>query len=224
MENHDDAPNGDLPSTEPCHEELKWHKRPLYRWIFVGLALFVCIIVGTVVGLVIRQSSTPKAPKQIACDFLSIPDLTTCQSTLDFSRDRYGSTIPSEIGLLTQLTFLSIYDNELKGTIPSEVGLLTQLMALVFNNNELVGTIPSEVGLLTQLTYLAIKDNKLVGTIPSEVGLLTQLKILRFRDNELVGTIPASLCTLPINIYIYCGEFTCASGCCKSEDGPFSCG
>ncbi|KAI2505059.1 hypothetical protein MHU86_9415 [Fragilaria crotonensis] len=140
---------------------------------------------------------TCATPFGIACDFLSIRNVTECRSTFVFDSDNgvntTGSTIPSEIGLLTQLTYLDVEGNSLSSTIPSEIGLLTQL------------------------TKLDISNNALASTIPSEIGLLTLLTELDFRNNELTGTIPSSLCSLTSlygNIGIDDGEITCASGCC----------
>ncbi|KAI2501778.1 hypothetical protein MHU86_12698 [Fragilaria crotonensis] len=140
----------------------QWYQRPVYRWILVGCILFVCGLVGAVVALVTtlsRSGQTTTQEETIACQFLSIPDLTVCQSTTSFDSvntdDRTtGSTIPSAIGLLTQLTYLDFYGNQLTSTIPTEIGRLTRLKALAFYNNSLTSTIPSEIGLLTLLTEL----------------------------------------------------------------------
>jgi hypothetical protein len=140
--------------------------------------------------------------EQIACNFLSIPDLTTCLSTVAFYGGATGSTIPSEIALLTNLTYLFISNNRLKGTIPSEIGKLTRLTYLDFSINELTGTIQPEIGKLTQLTFLY------------------------FYRNALAGTMPSSLCqpfSTSIRIGIDCDEIACASGCCASISGV-SCG
>ncbi|KAI2505049.1 hypothetical protein MHU86_9405 [Fragilaria crotonensis] len=119
----------------------------LYRrqWIFVGLA---CYFIGTAVVIIVlivqpqsassrpsltspTRSPTSLTPEAIACNFLSISNVTKCRSTFmfdsDFGDTTTGSTIPSEIGLLTQLTSLDFYDNQLSSFIPTEVGLLTQL-------------------------------------------------------------------------------------------------
>jgi Leucine-rich repeat (LRR) protein len=107
-------------------------------------------------------------------------------------------------------------------TIPSEIGLLTQLMFLSFSDNSLTSTIPSEIGLLTKLKRLTFSFNQLTSTIPNEIGLLTQLTVLSFRSNWLEGTIPSSLCSLPSlvsSIWIDCGEITCDSGCCREGWG-----
>jgi hypothetical protein len=46
--------------------------------------------------------------------------------------------------------------NELNGTIPSELGLMTAMERLSMYENELNGTIPSELGLMTAMTGLSI--------------------------------------------------------------------
>ena len=68
--------------------------------------------------------------------------------------------------------------NEFKGTIPSEIGLLTQLKMLGLSGNRFTGMLPSELGLLTQLETLVFRDNSITGTIPNELFQLTQLEAL----------------------------------------------
>ncbi|KAI2503178.1 hypothetical protein MHU86_11281 [Fragilaria crotonensis] len=205
---------------------MKWYQR---RWIVVGLALCACGFAAAVIVMVVlfvRQPAAAPAPisstsVRIACNFLSISNVTVCRSTFLFDTNAddktTGSSIPSEIGLLTQLTLLnfayigltsaipseiglltqlSILDfgvNEVKGAIPSEIGLLTRLTALSFYDNSLTSTIPSEIGLLTQLTYLSFYDNSLTSSIPSEIGLLTKLTYLGFSSNTLTSTIPSEI-------------------------------
>jgi hypothetical protein len=233
--------------TDQTGWRIKWCQRPspLYRGTCAGLALLSCIFMATEnappatlmveqIALVAqpRPSPTSLTPEQIACNFLSISNVTKCRSTVRF--DSYfdgdvttGSTIPSEIALLSRLMYLDVAYNQLTGTIPSEMGLMHQLTNLSFYNNQLTGTIPSEIGELTQLTFLDFYSNSLTGTIPSEMGLLTQLELLYFARNDLSGTMLSSLCSLPSltdYIFIDCGEIACASGCCWSGDTYDSCG
>ena len=49
------------------------------------------------------------------------------------------------------------------GTIPSSLGLLTDMIALRLPSNKLVGTIPPELGHLTAVTNLDLGDNLLTG-------------------------------------------------------------
>jgi hypothetical protein len=136
---------------------------------------------------------TSLTPERIACNFLSIRNATTCRSNFEFYATTTGSTIPSEIGLLTLLTVLSFSDNSLTSTIPTEIGLLTKLEWFDSESNELTSTIPTEIGLLTHLTLLSFFNNSLTSTIPTEIGLLPQLTELYFSSNQLTSTIPSEI-------------------------------
>ena len=129
----------------------------------------------------------------VACNFLSLTNLTVCQTREFFDGVVVGNTIPSEIGLLTQLTYLGLGENQLNGTIPSTLGNLVQLNSLLLGNNQLSGTIPSTLGNLVQLTDLGLVDNQLNGTIPSTLGNLVKLSDLTTWNNQLIGTIPSTL-------------------------------
>ena len=168
-------------------------------------------------------------PEEIACNFLSIPSLADCRATVsvDLSYDANGSTIPSEIGVLTQLTHLNLGYNNLTGTIPSSLSSLTQLRYLDFSFNELSGTIPSSLSSLTQLGSLVLVFNRLTGTFPSFLSTLWNLMWLDLSNNDLSGSIPEDLClnSFPyvdvdyeivqyISIAIDCGEIIQCS--CRS--------
>jgi hypothetical protein len=102
-------------------------------------------------------------------------------------------SIPSELGLLKQLTWLGLSHNELTGSIPSELGLLNQLTTLHLSYNQLTESLPSELGLLKQLNGLGLIYNQLTGSLPSELGLLKQLNGLHLYNNDLTGSIPSEL-------------------------------
>jgi hypothetical protein len=72
-----------------------------------------------------------------------------------------GGQIPHDLGLLTDLTFLSLYENKLSGTIPSSLDARTALEILSLTGNKLTGTIPSSLGALTALTKLQPQGNQL---------------------------------------------------------------
>ena len=106
---------------------------------------------------------------------------------------RLEGTLPSELGNLTELHYLLLYDNSIVGPIPSELGNLTKLTYLNLSYNRLVGTIPSELGNLTKMLELYLNNNKLTGTIPSELGNLIYLTNVNLGNNSLSGSIPSSL-------------------------------
>jgi Leucine-rich repeat (LRR) protein len=114
-------------------------------------------------------------------------------SRLALSKNTLSGTIPTEFGLLAELSHLFLGINDLNGTIPTELGLLTELSVLVLVFNKLTGSIPTELGLLTELSKLALFVNTLSGSIPTELGLLTELLELYLYQNTLSGTIPTEL-------------------------------
>ncbi|KAI2513060.1 hypothetical protein MHU86_1352 [Fragilaria crotonensis] len=76
-------------------------------------------------GAALTSTPTFLTPELIACKFLSIPNATECRLRETFDAYNYGDrttgyTIPSEIGLLTQLKVLHFWDNKLNSTIPTE--------------------------------------------------------------------------------------------------------
>ena len=101
--------------------------------------------------------------------------------------------IPSEIGKLTNLEYIDLYDNQLTGEIPAELGNLSNLKRLDLGSNYLTGEIPSELGNLSNLKRLNLGSNQLTGSIPSELGNLSSLDYLDLCGNLLVGEIPIEI-------------------------------
>lgn len=166
----------------------------------------------------IRSVPTPEpipsslTPEQTACDFLSLASLTACRATSNFDTlndagdSTTGSTIPNEVGILTQLSWLDVSTNQLKGTIPSEIGVLSKMEWLNFYTNQLTGSIPSEIGHLPRLEYLDFGNNQLTGSIPSEIGQLSELLWLKFETNRLTGSIPSEIGLLSHLTYLDFGN------------------
>jgi hypothetical protein len=83
-------------------------------------------------------------------------------------------TICKEIGKLTSLLELKLYDNSWTRIIPTELGCLTRLKELDIHQPNGVsgyirGRIPSELGQLVDLEYLFLGWNLFSGFLPSEV-------------------------------------------------------
>lgn len=112
---------------------------------------------------------------------------------LDFADNNLIGTIPSELGLLQNMTEVLLYDNALSGRIPREIGALTGLKLALLDGNCLSGLIPSEFGRMTTLYDLTLFKNTLSGTLPSQLGLLQDLEFLELNHNELTGQIPTEL-------------------------------
>ena len=106
-------------------------------------------------------------------------------------------TIPTEIGLASNLKSLSVTECGLTGTLPTELASL-RLQQLWFYSNQLSGEIPSELGQVESLTRLGLENNTMVGTMPQEIcdnrspmGLLGKLEA----DCQDGGSVQCDCCT-----------------------------
>jgi hypothetical protein len=126
-------------------------------------------------------------------------------------------SIPSQLGLLTNLIEFKLDQNELRGSLFTELGKLTSLRVLNLIDNNFEYTIPTEMGLMSNLEDMYMSSNRLEGTIPSQLGLLKYLKGLSLHSNHLTGTIPSEVYTMTnldvLHLYNnQCtGNFTCPS-------------
>ncbi|XP_022880547.1 probable LRR receptor-like serine/threonine-protein kinase At4g36180 [Olea europaea var. sylvestris] len=109
-----------------------------------------------------------------------------------------NSTIPSELGLCTNLTQLILSGSSLTGSLPLSLTNLTKLFGLVvidsnFCGHILLEEIPFEIGLLTNLTFLNLNGNRFSGYIPQMIGSLQNLFFLDLSVNLLLGQIPPTI-------------------------------
>lgn len=102
--------------------------------------------------------------------------------------------IPTQLYSMTQLKIINLLANSMSGTISTQFGLISDLQWLALDFNFFVsGTIPSELGQLTQLTRLSLSLNSFHGTIPSELGGMASLVQLDLDSLSLTGFIPTEL-------------------------------
>ncbi|CAL5426845.1 unnamed protein product [Camellia sinensis] len=131
-----------------------------------------------------------------AVDDLSfLTSLANCSKLqiLDFSRNQFGGQLSASVAnLSTQLTWLNIQRNHIRGSIPPEIANLINLDAVGMGQNLLTGNIPASFGKLSKLQELHIDRNLLTGEIPTSFGNVTQLLYLYMQNNSLEGSIPSS--------------------------------
>jgi hypothetical protein len=94
----------------------------------------------------------------------------------DYVGNNLVGTIPNELALLSSsLVKLKLAYNSLVGPVPTQIGLMKNLTSLALSGNSLSGRIPTEIGWMTYLDWLGLDSNRLTGLIPTEIGLTTQL-------------------------------------------------
>nr|XP_015634954.1 probable LRR receptor-like serine/threonine-protein kinase At1g56130 isoform X3 [Oryza sativa Japonica Group] len=121
-------------------------------------------------------------------DFLR--GVAVLQLPRNLSHNFLVGTIPSFIGELAAMQYMTFGINALSGSIPKELGNLTNLVSLGFSSNNFSGSLPSELGSLFKLEELFIDSAGLSGELPSSLSKLTRMKILWASDNNFTGQIP----------------------------------
>jgi len=99
------------------------------------------------------------------------------------------ASIPPEIDALTNLENLWLNDNSIT-LIPTEIGSMTSLKDVRLYGN-MIQSIPTEVGSLAELEKLALSSNR-IKSIPSEIGQATNLNVLALDANKLTS-IPSDI-------------------------------
>ncbi|XP_031397276.1 probable LRR receptor-like serine/threonine-protein kinase At3g47570 [Punica granatum] len=127
----------------------------------------------------------------------TIPDSVTNFSTtftlLALHENFISGAIPSRIGNLVNLEWLTLYDNMLTGRIPDSIGELSKLQLFSIGLNNISGVIPSSIGNMTSIIYFFVLRNMLEGAIPSSIGNCAHLSEVDFSQNHLVGNVPEQL-------------------------------
>ena len=112
---------------------------------------------------------------------------------IDLWGKHLSGRIPSELGNLSNLEWLSLGFNQLSGPVPTQLGNLASLKVLALGDAHLTGPIPPELGNLSNLERLNLGFNQLSGPVPFQLGNLSNLESLNLRANDLTGPIPSEL-------------------------------
>uniref|UniRef100_A0A3Q7GM76 Protein kinase domain-containing protein n=1 Tax=Solanum lycopersicum TaxID=4081 RepID=A0A3Q7GM76_SOLLC len=104
-----------------------------------------------------------------------------------------SGVIPREIGNLTGVTRIDLYNNELTGHIPNTVQGMLSLQELYLQRNKIEGRIPEVICGLNNLGALDLSRNQFSGSVPPCLGSVTSLRTLYLAYNRLNSRLPASL-------------------------------
>ncbi|PWA79680.1 protein kinase-like domain-containing protein [Artemisia annua] len=151
-----------------------------------------CNEAGSVISIVFDSDDNQDLGDLGSIDFTSFPNL----DELYIHNCKLEGSIPEQIGLLSNLTYLSLSQNNLTGTLPASffnlLVSLVNLLHLDLSQNRIMGPIPSTLGSMINLKFLDLSTNKLNGSIPPELSNLQSLVQMNLGDNNLDGPIPPS--------------------------------
>ena len=89
------------------------------------------------------------------------------------SGNKMTGPIPNEIGSVSTFWGMNLADPVegygLEGTIPSSIGLLSELQLIGAPANKLTGTLPPQLGSLSKLRILDVANNQLTGPAPDNM-------------------------------------------------------
>ncbi|XP_050142668.1 receptor-like protein 7 [Malus sylvestris] len=121
-----------------------------------------------------------------------IPVFLPYAGYLDYSRNHFSSSIPTNIGNFLSMTrYLSLSRNNLHGIIPVSI-CNASLEFLDMSDNSLSGMIPQCLTAMSS-RVLSLRRNNLTGTIPGGVLEYCSFRILDLGENQIEGQVPKSL-------------------------------
>ena len=124
-------------------------------------------------------------------------ELSYCSSLLEFSMQYNALTgsVPSAIGATWQnINKFSVFGNPtMSGTIPSALGLWTNLYSVDIGDMGLTGTFPMFTN-WSSVAYLYVNSNQLTGSLPESIGTaLSGIEVFYISDNGFNGTLPTTI-------------------------------
>ncbi|KAG0566479.1 hypothetical protein KC19_7G067000 [Ceratodon purpureus] len=123
---------------------------------------------------------------------LNFDIITINTKSFDFNGNKLTGHIPTELGSLQGLIYLSLAGCNLTGTIPAQLANLTNLETLDLSSNQLDGPIPSQLDTgLHALQFLNLTNNNLSGPIPHAKQLET-FNSSSFENNPLLCGPPTN--------------------------------
>jgi Leucine-rich repeat (LRR) protein len=96
--------------------------------------------------------------------------------------------LPQEIGLLTGLTDLTLYGNEISGVLPNSMKRLTALKQIIMHDNKLDGPLP-DIFTNMNLSLLNLANNNIAEELPDSLFDMTSLITLNLAKNNIDAEI-----------------------------------
>ncbi|KAG0562196.1 hypothetical protein KC19_9G125700 [Ceratodon purpureus] len=108
---------------------------------------------------------------------------------IDLGSSNLSGPLVPELGLLSKLETLTLYNNSFNGFIPEALGNLSALTFLDLSDNDLSGSIPDSFDKLTNLTFLKLSNNNLSNFYLDSLMGLPKLTDLQIQSNNFSGIL-----------------------------------
>lgn len=89
--------------------------------------------------------------------------------------------------------------NNMSGPLPASIGLLSEITTLSLNNNALGGVFPTELTNLKKAWRVLLASTNLTWSLPTTIGNMSALAQFDIAGNNLGGAIPSELANTSIN-------------------------
>lgn len=130
--------------------------------------------------------------------------------------------IPDSIGSASNLQYLVVAENSLRGRLPSSVAHLQYLSTLRLNKNSLSGPIGPAFDPANQISFRTIdlSNNIFTGTIADSIRLLSGLKTLILASNCFTGTSSPQVCLAASLVTLDLDGASCGAASCQQRIFP----
>ena len=161
---------------------------------------------------------------QLDATLEDILDCGDCSNTLKVLVSEFNpltGSIPDRLFDFTQLSVLRVSDSRITGTIPTEIGKLSGLEYLSLYNNFYfndTNVLPTELGNMSKLSTVEFANSVVGGTVPTELSNLSNLHSLGIARTMITGSIPESICAMTSLVWIEHGpgvDCTCPGNVCS---------
>jgi hypothetical protein len=142
---------------------------------------------------------------ECGCNAVGVDVSLMLLRALGMSTNLLSGSVPSELGLCTNLRYLNLRTNSFTGSIPPQLTVLQHLQYLLMSSNFLAGGIPNGLSSMGSLVYVCVRTVSLpeYSVLTAFLAWCVGCRELDFSTNVMAGTIPASISHLQSLRYMH---------------------
>lgn len=165
----------------------------------VGILIVILVIGGIFFGFNLGKSSNDSSSTSLTSSTTSNTKSSSNAVVLDLS-NKGLTKVTSDIYSQTATTDLILSNNSIQ-TLPSQMGMMTNVLIFKIDHNILNGSLIGEIRQMSKLKQLDVSHNNMTG-MPAEIGQLSDLQTLDYSYNKIDG-LPNELKNLKNNLKVF---------------------